>query len=623
MRQSRLSLALAASLGLSFPLLATAQSMPDDARALDSVTVTGTRTAVTVDAALAATEVIDRAEIERLQPVSLVELLRGRAGINLVNQGGAGKLTTLFLRGTESDHVLFLVDGVRVGSPTSGLASLQDLPIAQIERIEIVRGPRSSLYGADAIGGVIQIFTRRARNGYAPRARVAAGSYGRREASAGFDGGGARGWFGIDLAHQSVDGFNACEVATPTPWSGGCFISAPQPDADGYENNSALLRGGWHFGNGFEVEARALEARASNAYDGDFTDASNVLQRVLGARAHWRASDRVDLSLDIGRNDDRSDNLLQGRFDNRFATRRDSASLQGDFAFRDSQLLTLGIDWLRDRAQVEGQWTSFDALRRNRGGFLQYQGRFGAHDLQASWRHDENGQFGGHDTGNLAWGWSLGGGWRATASAGTAFKAPNFNELYYPYYGNPDLRPEHSRSIELGLGQRSDAWHWQFNAFRTRIDDLISYDASVGTANNLDRARIRGAELVGGATLAGWRVNAQASWADPRSLSGATEGNRLPRRARATGRIDVDRDFGRWDAGASWIAEGTRYDDFANRQRLPGYATLDLRAGVALGGDWRLQAGLGNVFDRRYQTAMFYPQPGRSWTLGLRYQPRR
>lgn len=619
------SLSLAIALGL--PVLGASSLSPayaqDAATDLDDIVVTATRTAVSVDASLAAVEVIDRSAIERSQARSLPELLRGRAGINLVNQGGAGKLTTLFLRGTESDHTLFLVDGVRIGSTTSGLASLQDIPVEQIDRIEIVRGPRSSLYGADAIGGVIQIFTRRAGNGIAPRFRVGAGSHGLREASAGLDIGRTRAWFGADVAWQRTDGINACDVATPTPFSGGCFIFAPQPDRDGYRNRSLSLRGGFDPTDALGFEARALRAEGHNDYDGDFVDNSDIVQQAIGGKARWRPTDAVDLQLNVGRNLDVSDSYLQDSFNNRFETTRDSATLQGDFALAEGRLLTLGLDWLRDRADVDSGFSPFSAERDNRAAFAQLQWRAGAHDVQAGLRHDDNQQFGGHGTGNLAWGWSFADGLRLTASVGTAFKAPTFNELYYPFFGNPDLRPEESTSVEVGLGQRRDRWHWQLNAYDTRIDDLIAYDASLGLPNNIDRARIRGAEFVVGTALAGWDVAAQASVVDPRSASGFQDGNILPRRARAAARFDLDRSIGSWRFGATWIGEGNRYDNISNTRRLGGYATLDLRAEYVLAPAWTLQANVSNALDRDYETASFYNQPGREFGIGLRWRPAR
>jgi vitamin B12 transporter len=620
---SRLTLAVS----LALPSLALAQSASgtrDPATDLDEVVATGTRTAVTVDDSLAAVEVIDAAQIERSQARSLQELLRGRAGITVVGAGGLGKQTSLFLRGTESDHVLFLVDGVRVASATSGLPALQDLPLALVERVEIVRGPRSSLYGSDAVGGVIQIFTRRARGaGTQVHGHVGAGSHDLREASAGVRVGGERAWLGLDGAWQRTDGFQSCTGAT-TPVFAGCFVDAPDPDADGYRNRSLSLRAGVAPVEGLTLEGHALRAEAHNAFDADpawgLPDNSDTVQQVVGAKLRFDARERLVLQLSAGRNTDASDQFLGAAFVDRFETRRDSASLQGDLTLAAGQLLTLGVDWQHDEGGVEGGFSAFDARRGNRAGFAQYQGRFGAHDLQASLRRDDNDQFGGQTTGSAAWGVDAGS-LRATASYGTAFKAPTFNELYFPFFGNPLLRPEESASWEAGLAQRLGHWRWQLSAFHTTVDDLITYDSTIFAANNVDRARIRGAELTVSGSVAGWELSAQASRVDPRSRSGAYDGNLLPRRARAGGRFDADRAFGAWRVGASVIAEGTRFDDFANALRLGGYAVVDLRVEYALHPDWTLQARVANAADRDYATAAYFDQPGREYGLALRWRP--
>jgi vitamin B12 transporter len=626
-RLSFLAVAVAAALPLS--VLAQSGATATD---LDTVVVTGTRTALTVDDALAAVEVIDREQIERSQARSLPELLRGRAGITLVNQGGLGKLTTLFMRGAESDHTLFLVDGVRVGSATSGLTAITDLPVELIERIEIVRGPRSSLYGSEAIGGVIQVFTRRGASGVTPHFKLGGGSHGLREAGGGVDFGFGRGWFGVDYNHQASDGFQACRGAG-FPVFAGCFVDNPDPDRDGYESNAVSMRAGFRPTDALTIEAQGLRAEGNNAYDADplwgLPDQSDTVQQVVGGKVRYQPGERVALQVTAGRNRDRSDNSRDGSAISFFESTRDGATLQGDFGVATGHLLTLGFDWSRDRGSVGDAFSGYAAERGNRAGFVQYQGRLetgslGAHDLQASLRRDDNDQFGGHTTGGLAWGLDFGAGLRLTANLGTAFKAPSFNELYFPFFGNPGLLPETSESAELGFGQRRDGWRWQLSAFRTDIDDLITYDTAIASANNLEQARIRGAELTGGIELAGWDVSTSASWVDPRNRSpGANFDRLLPRRARTSARIDLDRAFGDFRFGASWVGEGERYDDVANTLRLPGYATIDLRAEYALHPAWTLQARVANAFDRDYETAAYYSQPGREYGLALRYRPAR
>jgi vitamin B12 transporter len=616
-RKFPLALAVTAALATTASFSAAARAN-DDADALDEVVVTATRTAVTTDAALAPVEVIDRDAIQRSQAGSLGELLRGRAGINLSNQGGMGKLSTLFVRGAESDHVLVLVDGVRIGSATSGLASFQDLPIALIDRIEIVRGPRSSLYGSDAIGGVIQIFTRRDRGDATFRFHLGAGSHGRREGGLGVGGGNARGWFGIDAGMQRTDGIDACRGAG-FPVFAGCFVDS-QTDRDGYEQHAFSLRGGVNIGDSIELQGNALHVSGHNEYDGSFVDNSDIVQQAVGAQLRWKASEAFDLKVSVGSNEDASDNFLGSVASGDFASRRDSASVQGDLRLAEGQLLTLGIDWLRDRIDSD---TDYDDTRRsNRAAFAQYQGRFGTHDVQLALRRDDNDQFGGETTGTAAWGLSFAERWRITASYGTAFKAPTFNELYFPFFGNPALRPESSKTVEAGIAWRGERTGVRLDAFETRVDDLIAFDISIFLPNNIEEARLRGAELRVDSELFGWTVGGSASWLDTENRApGLNYGNDLPRRARETARLELDRGFGAFRFGVTGVAEGDRYDDVANSRRLGGFATLDVRGEYRFADDWTLQARVANVFDKSYETAAFYNQPGREWSLTLRFAP--
>ena len=615
----------ALALALSLPSLAFADEQR--AKDLDNVVVTATRTPITVDDALAAVEVIDRRDIERSAARSLPELLRGRAGITLVNQGGPGKVSSLFLRGTESDHGLILVDGIRIGSATAGMAALQDIPLEQIERIEIVRGPRSSLYGADAIGGVIQVFTRRGAGseGVRGRGRIAVGSNDLREASAGVDLRGIRGGIGIDVAHQQTDGINACTgTYDPITWAGaGCFIvPGTHLDRDGYRNDSATLRADFAPSDDWRFEGRAMRAEGHNDYDGDYADNSGIVQQVVGGSVRWSPSETVRIKLTAGRNTDDSDNYIGSSFTNRYTSVRDSASLQGDFSIAAGHTLTAGFDWLRDRANVADPWAPFAPERGNRAVFAQYVGKFARQDLQLSLRRDDNDQFGGHTTGGIAWGIGFGGGWRLTASHASAFKTPSFNELYYPGFSNPNLKPESSRSSELSLARRGNGWQVQANAFETRVEDLIAYDGTVFAPNNIDEARIRGVELTGDMLLGEWNLRGQLSWLRARDASGGfNDGKRLARRPNRSARLDLDREFGAWGVGLSGIAEAARWDDAANTLRVGGYGTLDGRVSWRFAPAFTLQANVVNLFDKHYETSDWYQQPGREFVLSLRWQP--
>lgn len=612
-------LALAVALALPFAAQAQDRGTTD----LDEVVVSGTRTAVAVEDSLVPAQVINREAIQRSQARSLSELLQGRAGISLANQGGAGKITTLNLRGTESDHVLVLIDGVRMGSATAGLPALQDLPIDQIDRVEIVRGPRSSLYGSEAIGGVIQVFTRRNTGKVRPNFRIGVGSDSTREASAGIGGGNARGWFGADVAHTRTDGFNACRGRGPDPgipfdFGAGCFTD--EPDRDGYRNTSANLRGGYSFTDTLTMEANALRAEGKSEFDGSFTNRSETVQQVIGTKLRYTPSEKVGLQLSLGRNDDKSDDFHDDVQSGYFETRRYVASLQGDFTVAANQLLTAGIDWQDDKVESA---TDFDVTQRdNLAGFVEYQGRFGAHQLQASVRNDDNEQFGNHTTGSLGYGFGFDNGLKLTASVATGFKAPSFNDLYYPFFGNPDLKPEESESVNLGIARYADSWNWTFNVYQNKVDQLISYDAAIFLPNNIDEARIRGAEFTVDFTLGGFDIATQLSHTDPRNRSaGPNHDNLLARRPRNTARIDVDRAFGAFRTGVTFNAAGERYDNLANTDRLGGYSTLDLRLEYAIAPAWTLQAKVGNVFDRDYETVAWYNQAGRTYGLSLRYQP--
>jgi vitamin B12 transporter len=592
---------------------------------LDKQLVTATRTAQTAEQSLAAVTVIDRAQIERSQAQSLPELLRQVPGVSLSNSGGPGKSTALYMRGSNSNHVLVLIDGIKVGSVTSGGAALQDLPVDLVERIEVVRGPRSSLYGSEAIGGVIQIFTRKGGgDGAKPFFSAGYGTHDSYSGSAGVTGGSERGWYSLGLSGLDTDGINVKQ-----PGAGGY-----ENDADGYRSLSGTLSAGYRFDNGLELDGNLLQVKSHSDYDqvnskrtAGFSANADGVQRAVGARARFAPLDAWLVTLQAGRGEDKADHYQDGDFYSRFDSRRDSLSWQNDLRVADGHSLTLGADYQRD--EVNGSTTYALDNRDNHGAFAQYLGEHGRHDWQLSLRRDDDEQFGRHDTGNIAWGYALSEALRLTVSYGTAFKAPTFNQLYYPGFGNPDLQAEESQSLELGLAGKHAWGHWAANAYRSEIDNLIATVRvnGISQAQGVDQARIRGLELLVGSELFGWQWRANYTLMDAENRSQRSSrggipyyGKDLNRRPSQLFNLDIDRAIGAFSVGASLHAQNSTYDDLENQSELAGFATLDLRGEYRLTPEWRLQTRVANLLDADYQTAEGFNQPGQAVYFTVRYQ---
>ena len=582
---------------------------------LTSVTVTANR--IEAASVAASTTVITRDDIERLQITSLPELLSRQQGIGIVMQGGAGKLSSLFMRGTESDHVLVLVDGVRWQSATAGAAALQHFPVSQIERIEIVRGPRSGLYGAEAIGGVIQIFTRQGDTGFHPTARIGFGSDNTKEASVGISGGMANTHYNVSIAHQETDGFNA--------------LLNNNPDDDGYENQSISANLSHVFSDRFKVGVSALYAEGENEYDGfegvpgSFTDYNDeTVQQILSANASFKATSNWILDFKLGESRDKSDNF-GGFSDSTFNTKHQFASFQNTFSYADNQTAILGFDY--DEDEVDATTAFTEKSRDNKAIFASWIGDFDRVNVGVSGRYDDNEQFGSHTTGSAEIGLRITDSIRVVGSVGTAFKAPTFNDLYWPFafgfQGNPDLDPERTRAHEIGL-EGDMAWgQWSARYYHNDIKDLISTKSDFSTVENVNKARIRGVELAVSASILDWDVAANVSFLDPKNRE---SGKVLTRRAKQMANLTLDRSWGAFSAGASLKLQGHSYNNASNTQRLSGFSVVDLRARYAFSPAWAVEARVQNLFDKDYFTAMDFSGNGyqsldRSGFISLVYQP--
>lgn len=597
----------AATAALSFFTASTVLAADE----LEAVVVTAARVAQPISEVIGSVTVITREEIEKRQAGSLQDLLRGELGIDISNNGGPGKISSLYLRGANSSQTLILVDGVRLGSATAGTTSIEFIPVEQIERIEIVRGPRSSLYGSDAIGGVIQIFT---RSNDSFSAGVGTGSYNTQNYSAGFGMQGDTLRFSVNGNYLQTDGFNSCVGS----FSNGCFTV--EPDDDGYRNSSVSAQLGYAFGAVADLELRTLYTQGFTEFDGSFVNESRFRNSAPSLKLHITPNDALGITLSGGITQDKSYSFENSVYMSRFNTEKRNAGLQVDWQIG-QQKISVGADYLDD--VIDSDTAFIVSERDNNGLYAQYLGKLGTHELSASVRRDDNEQFGTHSTGNVGWKWfvldqalAINAGW------GKAFHAPTFNDLYYPYgYGNPNLKPERSQSYELGASGKKDWFDWSVQAYSTEADDLIAYNNAF-LPDNVSKARLQGVETAVNGTWQKLRAGLNYTYQDPRSRqAGSNFDHILARRARNSGRFDLSYDFGAALISTSINAVGPRFDDLANTLPMAGYTTVDLRANVTLSKDLALQVTLGNFFDRHYETVRYYNEEGRSVYVTLRYQP--
>ncbi|WP_287602445.1 TonB-dependent receptor [Thiothrix sp.] len=591
-----------------------------DTDPLDTLVVTADRKARTVDETLAPVSIITRKDIEKYHATSLPEVLRRVPGINITSNGAAGKTTSVSMRGTSSKHVLVIVDGVKIGSATSGDAPFQDIALDQIERIEVVRGPRSSLYGSEAIGGIIQILTRKGGKGFQPELTLQAGSHDTQGVNAVFSGGDKTTWYSMGIGSERTAGINAKTTDT----SG---------ERDGYERRQVAVRAGHALSNGIKAEANFLQAEGDNKYDpfsGSANQPSNTFEvTALSGKVTAPIGQRTLVTAQVGQSTDKQQHFTGGVAGNRFNTNRDTASLQADWQVGENGSLTLGADQQKDSVDSNTGYqnnTTGEKItsRQNDGIFASYQHQLGKANLEVSARKDDNQQFGKHTTGGIAAGYDINDSVRVKVSSGKAFRAPTFNELYYPDTGfgggNPNLKPEQSKNTEIGLDGKWANGSWAVNAFENKIDNLIAG----WPPSNIDKATIRGVELSAATQVAGWDVNANLTLQDPKNASGTNAGKLLQRRPKQIVNLDVDKSFGKFRVGTSLHGESQRYDDVANTaaKKLPGYGTLDLRTDYQMTKDWTIGVKVGNVLDKQYQTVQGYNQDGINGLVTVKYAPK-
>ncbi|MBB3142424.1 TonB-dependent receptor domain-containing protein [Halomonas organivorans] len=577
------------SRGLAFalaalPLAVQAQgettAAADDvaSQTLNPLVVTAALAPRTADESLASVTVIDQQALRRQDPRDITDILRAQPGVDISSSGAFGKNASVYLRGTGSESTPLMIDGIRLRSATTGSPAWQFLDPRMFERVEVVRGPRGSLYGADAVGGVVQLFTPEGEGEPTPSVTLGGGSFDTRRGSASLSGSGGGTRYHVAASRLESDGYE---------------IVDGQGDK-GYDNTTGLVRLSHTFASGAELGLLGLSARGNTEFVGGDTD---YAQRVAGVYGELPVTDAWRSRLTLSEARDESDNH-DDFGDSVIDTRTRTARWENTLDLGPHQLVA-GAEYARD--DVSGTTAYVEDSRDNLAVFGQALLDFSPFSVQAGLRHDDNEAFGEEVTGSLALGYALDEIHTLRASYGTAFRAPTFNELYFPNFGNPDLEAEHSESIELGLRGQLGRGFWDLALYRTEIDDMIANTLRNGrfAPFNVDRARIRGVEIATGADVNDWTLRAALTYADPEDRE---TGKRLVRRASRSLRFDADRALGDWTLGGSWIAQGHRYNDAANDERLPGFGILNLRAGWGFAPGWSARLTLENVFDKEYVT---------------------
>ncbi|SDZ32951.1 vitamin B12 transporter [Variovorax sp. YR266] len=621
LRHACLPLALASAFGG----LAHAQ----DAPTLGETVVTANRTPQALSDLVGDVSIIDRKTIERSGATGVADVLARLPGIEISRSGGVGNTTSLFIRGAETRFTAVYLDGVRIDSQSTGGAGWEGIPLSQIDRIEVLRGPAAAVYGSDAVGGVIQLFTKRGDEGVSPYAGIGFGSKGLRKIEGGVSGKSGLFDYSFGVAHEESKGYNVQPASKRNVVKDG-YTS---PDRDGYNSTSGNVKLGFQITPDQRLEATLLTSDIKAGYDTTVSyrtkppilfrdDVSNNTLRTAGLT--WSAKWNDIYSTRVQVTDSQSVYKTQPSF-YRTETNLRGYLFQNEFRFG-PHLVTATLE-RREDALENAPTTSSKLLSRDRSqdaislgyGFVQ-----GPHSLQLHVRHDRDSEFGGKTTGSAAYGYAITPSLRFTASAGTAFRVPTLYQRFSEY-GVSTLRPESSQNVELGMNYAQDGTTAGIVVYRNRVRNLINF---VGTATgcastfgcytNVNRATLQGATLSASQRLGDVTLRASLDVQDPKD---ADTGNLLARRSKRHGTLGADWRVAGWTLGAEVQSSSKRYDDAANTIKLGGYTVLNLSASTQITRDLNLVARVDNVGNKDYQFARLYANAGRTAYVGLKWTP--
>jgi len=573
---------------------------------LKPTVVTATRVEQPLTDTVADVSIIDHATIERSGASTVAEVLRQVPGMELARNGGPATTTSVFLRGAPSNFTAVFVDGVRVDSQSiDGGMKWEMLPLAQVDHIEVLRGPAGAIYGSDAISGVVQIFTRKGEGPFSPYAGVGVGTYNTRKLDAGFSGSNGGVDYALGMSRELSTGFPTKSTRTQN---------------DPYDTGSVSARVGVQVNPQNRVEAAVLDNHIDGNYAGFSANlpdplVQNHLQSVgLNWVSDWTSQYRTRLSVNQGR----VSYLGTGPstfYDVDTTTR--SYLWQNEYRLG-AHLLTAALERREDSltdTDYQGA-TPFGGTRSQNALALGYGYRQGAHTVQLNVRHDQDSTFGGKNTGSVAYAYALTPQWRVTASAATSFRAPTLYQLYSPY-GDVTLQPQTARNVEAGLKYEDHGTTFGVVAYRNRVTNLIDFDLTTYRYVNTAHAQYEGVTFSGSQRVGGVRLRGSLDLQNPRNLD---TGALLVRRAQQHATVGADTDVSGWNVGAEALFSSMRYDN--GNVALGGYSVYNLSATKPIDKDWTLLLRMDNAFNKNYQLVNQYNTPGRTFFAGVRWAPR-
>ena len=595
---------LAALAAVSCPALADPQ--------LAETVVTATRTARPIGELVSDVSVIDREEIDRSGAASVADVLGRLPGVEISRTGGPASATSVFIRGEETRYTAVFLDGVRIDSLSTGGANWEAIPLAQVDRIEVLRGPASAVYGSDAIGGVVQIFTRKGEGAFRPYSSVGVGTYASARMQSGFSGSQGQVDYSFNLSRDVSDGF---ETMT-TPVTGTVD--------HGYQQTASSGRLGWQLTPDQRLEATTLTSDQSARYYNQYatTDDNRNLERISAYGLNWQSSwsDVYHTKVAVTDSNSHYETLPADQY-YLTETRLRGYLWQNEWHMG-RQLLTAALE-RREDVLENSSFTPSSKQRTQDGASLGYGYSGEVHTWQLQARQDQNSDFGSQSTGSLGYGYAPTKFWRLTASLGTAFRAPTMYQQYSSY-GVPTLKPETATNAEIGAHVSNGSSNWGLVVYQNLVYNQITFASpgpcasTYGCYANTAQAHYFGATLSGQETVDDVRLHGSLDVQDPRD---AQTGKLLARRAQSYLNLGADTRVGRWSVGGDARLSGDRYDDAANTVVLPGYSVYNFYAQTTLGRDWSMLFKLDNATNSGYVLASGYATAGRSLYAVLKWEP--